>query len=122
MKKLFLAVAVLALVVLPAWASTPTPGRKAWEGDQTTTMVTQTVEARVVEVVQAERTLILMDEKERQHRVQIPEDVSIRAQSKKEFDGLRRLEFAHLREGQRLKLTFRADDGRLVRIQVLRQS
>lgn len=120
MKTLFLALAVLTLVVLPAWSSTPTPGRKAWEDEQT--VVTQTVEARVVEVVQADRTLIVLDEKERRHTVQIPEDVSIRAQSKKEFDGLRRLEFAHLREGQRLKLTFRSDDGRLVRIQVLRQS
>ncbi|RPH57630.1 hypothetical protein EHM82_00850 [bacterium] len=122
MKTLFLALAVLTLVVLPAWSSTPTPGRKAWEDDQTPTVVTQTVEARVVEVVPTDRTLIVVDEKERQHTVKIPEDVSIRAQSKKEFDGLRKLEFAHLREGQRLKLTFRSDDGRLVRIQVLRQS
>ena len=118
MKKLILSVvSVLALVALPALASTPTPGGKAWDSGEPATAVTRTVEARVLEV-RENRTLVLVDKDERQHVVQLPEKIEIRAQSKKDFDGLKKLDFGHLREGHRLKLTFYPDSGQLVRIQV----
>ncbi|HEV2844586.1 MAG TPA: hypothetical protein VG477_07055 [Thermoanaerobaculia bacterium] len=118
MKKLLLsAFAVFTLVALPVFASTPTPGGKVWDSGEPATAVTRTVEARVLEVRDG-RTLVLVDKDERQHVVQISEKVEIRAQSKKDFDGLKKLDFGHLREGHRLKLTFYSDSGQLVRIQV----
>jgi hypothetical protein len=118
MKKLALAAfAAFALMALPALASTPTPGGKAWDSGESPTAVTRTVEARVLEVREG-RTLVLVDKDERQHVVQVSDKVEIRAQSKKDFDGLKKLDFGHLREGHRLKITFYADSGQLVRIQV----
>ena len=118
MKKLVLTVfAVFVLVALPAVASTPTPGGNAWDNSDPATAVTRTVEARILEV-RENRTLVVVDKDERQHVIQLPEKVEIRAQSKKDFDGLKKLDFGHLREGHRVKLTFYADSGQLVRIQV----
>ena len=118
MKKLALAVfAVFVLAALPAVASTPTPGGNAWDSSDPATAVTRTVEARILEV-RENRTLVVVDKDERQHVIQLPEKVEIRAQSKKDFDGLKKLDFGHLREGHRIKLTFYAESGQLVRIQV----
>lgn len=118
MKKLALTVfAVFALVALPALASTPTPGGKVWDSNEPATAVTRTVEARVLEV-RENRTLVLVDKDERQHVIQLSDKVEIRAQSKKDFDGLKKLDFGHLREGHRLKLTFYSESGQLVRVQV----
>jgi hypothetical protein len=52
--------------------------------------------------------------------LRIPEGVKIRAQRKKEFDGRRKLEFADLQVGQRLRLTVLPSEQRLVDVTVLK--
>ena len=121
MKKLLI-LAVCLLAAVSAWASTPTPGGKPWESEDTTpTAVTRTVEYRILEL-HPNRTLLLADRDDRRQTLRLPEDIEIKPQSKKEYDGLKKLDFGHLLVGDRLKITFMSEDGRLVRIKAKRAS
>lgn len=108
---------------LPASASTTAPGRQVWdsEDDLPSTAVTEAVKCTVIEVL-PERMLVVEDEHGRRHALAIPEQAKIKAQSKKEFDGRKELEFGQLQPGHKLKVTFLAENGVIVRVQVLKQA
>lgn len=74
----------------------------------------------VVHEVSNDRTLVLIDEdQERPHRIQLSEDVPLTAKSKKDFEGRKDLDFGDLAVGQRLKVTFSADSGKIIRVKIL---
>lgn len=122
MPRLPVAAALAALLLAPALgvASVPTGTPSPWEDDDGTprTSVTLSVECVIVDVME-ERTLLVRDEHGRQHEVQIPEDAKIKARRKRDFDGLRNLEFEHLRTGFELKLTVLRETGEIIRVKVL---
>ena len=121
MKKILI-LAVCLLAAVSVWASTPTPGGKPWDSEEGgSTAVTRTVEYRILEL-HPNRTLLLADRDNRQQILRLPEDVEIKPQSKREYDGLKQLDFGHLQVGDRLKITFMSEDGRLVRIKAKRAS
>lgn len=121
MRALF-AVLAFAALLLPAAleASVPTGGRQPWDSDDgpRPTAVTASVECVVLEV-REDRTLLVRDELAREHVVQIPESAKISARNRREFDGRKKLEFAELRAGHELKLTFLTASGAVVRVKVL---
>jgi hypothetical protein len=105
-----------------ASASTPTPGRKPWDSEDGTspTEVTQTLKVHVTELLGPGKLRVVDPEEEREHVLQLGDTLEIRAQDKKMFDGRKKLTLGDLRPGHQLKLTFLAEDGRLLRILVLK--
>lgn len=116
----YCALAASLLVPIAASASVPTGVPSPWESDEGAqpTSVTASVTCVIVEV-RDDRMLLVRDELDRQHEIQIPEKAKIRPQSKKDFDGLKKLQFEHLRPGFELKLTFLRSTGEVVRVKVL---
>ncbi len=113
---------VLALAVTgAAVASTPSPGGNPWDGETmpSATEVTKTA-TMVVKSVEQDRTLRLIDSRSEEEMViQLAADVPLKAKRKKDFDGRKELAFDDLEAGQRIRLTYRAEDGRIVGITVL---
>lgn len=114
--------ALIASVFVPAAASAsvPTGVPSPWESDDSgqPTSVTASVTCVIVEV-RDERMLLVRDEFDREHEIFIPEKAKIKPLKKKDFDGLRKLQFAHLRPGFELKLTFLRSSGEVIRVKVL---
>lgn len=121
MRPLFVCLLLAALLVPVALeASVPTGGRRPWDSDDgpRPTAVTASVDCVVLEV-RDERTLLVRDEQEREHVVQIPEKAKIRARNRRDFDGQKKLQFEQLRPGHELQLTFLTESGAIVRVKVL---
>ena len=73
-----------------------------------------------ITAIEANRTIIVWDELDQAtHRLQLSNKVKLRATKKKEFDGRKKLVFEDLREGQRVKVNFRKNDGTILQIDVL---
>lgn len=65
-------------------------------------------------------TVELFDPKtEKKALLKLTDSVPLRAKSKKLFDGRKRLVFADLEKGQRVRISFRPDDGEILRVTVL---
>ena len=115
-------IAGLLVVSLTLQASTSTsPGRQAWDKDDgpRPSEVVSTMKF-VVHEVGTNRTLVLVDEdQERPHRIQLSENIPLTAKSKKEFQGRKKLEFGDLAVGQRVKVTFKSESGEIVRVKIL---
>ncbi|REJ73873.1 MAG: hypothetical protein DWQ36_10420 [Acidobacteria bacterium] len=116
------ALAVAGLVTifaaLPLHASVRAAKPSSGPDPAVATVVVDAVIARIT----AEGTLVLRPEEEGAEPIELrlPEEVRIRAQRKKDFDGRRKLEFADLRVGQRLRLTVLPAENRLVGVTVLK--
>lgn len=112
---------LVLLTVAGAAASTPVPGRQPWSNQDgaSPTAVTRALEGEILEVL-PDRTLMVADEYG-QRPVQIPEAARIKAESKRDFDGRRKLDFADLRAGHRIKVVFLTETGEIVRLRVLRE-
>jgi len=114
--------ALVAALFVPAAASAsvPTGVPSPWDSDdgEQPTSVTASVTCVILEV-RDERMLLVRDELDREHEIFIPEKAKIKPLKKKDFDGLKKLEFAHLRPGFELKLTFLRSSGEVVRVKVL---
>lgn len=120
--------AVTALVLLTLLALFATAARASVRAAKPVTgpdpaVATVAVDA-VVERITAEGTLVLapLEEGAAPIELRIPEGIQIRAQRKKDFDGRRKLEFADLAVGQRLRLTVLPAEQRLVGVTVLKMS
>lgn len=121
MRKIFVGFVFAGLLAPGALvASVPVGGQQPWSSEEgpRPTAVTGSVECVVVEV-RDDRTLVVRDDQEREHVVQIPEKAKIRAEHRREFDGRRKLEFGQLRAGHELKLTYLTENGEIVRVKVL---
>ena len=122
MSRSILATALAVLVLVPALglASVPsgTPALKGIGDGTRPTAVTFWVECVIVEVLEG-RTLKIRDEEGRMHQIQIPEDAKIKPRRKRDFDGLRELDFAHLQAGFELKLKILTATGEILKVKVL---
>lgn len=117
-----IAIAVLLLMTLAVQASTNVgPGRQPWEtedGPRPAEVVSSM--KFVVHEVGENRTVVLIDdEREQPHRIQLSESIPLLAKSKKAFQGRKKLEFGDLEVGQRVKVTFATDSGEILRLKVL---
>jgi hypothetical protein len=76
-----------------------------------------------VEEVGEDSTLVLVDvDTESRHVVQLDDTVRIRARSKKDFDGRKKLGLADLQPGQTIKVTVYVADGSIRAITVLEKA
>lgn len=116
---LLLAALCAAPLAVPAGASVPGGNNEPWDSNDgpRPTAVTGTVECVIVEV-REERTLIVRDEHDREHEIQLPEKAKIKAANKREFDGRKKLRFVQLRPGHELKITYLTANGEIVRVKV----
>lgn len=116
---LLLLAALAAAPAVPLGASVPGGNNEPWQSEDgpRPTAVTGTVECVIVEV-REDRKLIVRDDQERQHEIQLPEKAKIKAASRRDFDGKKKLEFAQLRPGHELKITFLTATGEIVRVKV----
>lgn len=74
----------------------------------------------VIAKVGADNTIELLDpQTEKLTVVKLSDAVPLRAKSKKLFDGRKRLAFDDLEKGQRVRISFRADDGAILSVTVL---
>lgn len=109
----------LAPLAVPAWASVPGGANEPWDSNDgpRPTAVTASVDCVIVEVREA-RTLVVRDELDREHEIQLPEKAKIKAENKRDFDGRKKLQFAQLRPGHELKITYLTATGEIVRVKV----
>ena len=100
--------------------ATPLPGTVPVGAEANGLMsITAAVTRRVAAVVD-DGTVVLVDlETESQELVQLDDSVKIRARSKKDFQGRKKLGLADLREGQIVKVTLYVADGSIRSITVL---
>ncbi len=76
-----------------------------------------------VRAVKDDRKVVLYDQLGREtHEIQLSNKVKLRAVSKKQFGGRKKLEFDDFAVGQRVKVNIRKSDGRILRIDVLPES
>ena len=116
--KTTLAILALLVMALPSMASAPAVIPQGAEANGPTS-ITADVKCRVDEV-RDESTLVLVDfDTESRHVVRLDDTVKIRARSKKDFNGRKKLGFADLRKGQTVKVTVYVADGAIRRITVL---
>lgn len=118
---ILLIAALCVLAAAPALlASVPGSKPGPWDSSNASerpTAVTATVDAVILEV-REERTLIVRDGEDREHEILLPEDAKIRADNRRDFDGMKKLEFAQLRPGHQVKITFLTASGEIVRLKV----
>jgi hypothetical protein len=104
-----------------AAASTRTDSTSPWDSDESqgSTQLTEVVRAEIVEVGEDGALLVEDERTGRQATFQITDGVALRADRKKDFGGRRQLALADLEPGQRVRVTLRKDDGRVLEIRVL---
>ena len=104
-----------------AAASTRTDSTSPWESDESqgSTQLTVALRAEIVEVGEDGALLVEDERTGRQATIQITDGVALRADRKKDFGGRRQLALADLEPGQRVRVTLRKDDGRVLEIRVL---
>lgn len=122
---LLLGIGVLLLDTVIAVGSTPNPTAQAGRSEDgiDPSSVTASAKLTVRRVESQPARLYLFDpETEKTHVVVLSERVKLTARRKKDFDGRRKLEIGDLESGQKLKVTYRTDDGRITSIQVLEKA
>ena len=92
------------------------------EDGQYPTEVTRSVKLVVKEIHPNGGVVFIDTELEESHTIQVAEDIQLTARKKKDFGGRKKLEFADLKVGQVVKLTFRTSDGAILGITILGQS
>ena len=111
-------------ISIPSLASVD-GAHSSWDSEvdgQFPTEVTRSVKL-VVKEIHPNRGVVFIDtELEESHTVQLAEDIQLTASKKKDFGGRKKLEFADLKVGQIVKMTFRISDGAILGITVLGQS
>ncbi len=116
---LSLVAATMLLAMVPVSASTTAPGPQVSDPDAgaSPVEVTGSVHCRIVGI-EANRTLRVRHQTG-EARIHIGDKVSIRAKTRKQFNGRKKLSFADFTPGQWLKLTYMLEDGAIDRIKVL---
>lgn len=95
-----------------------------WENEagQPNAEVTRMVTLLITEVGE-DNTVVFLDPKTEQRTViQLSDEVPLRAKSKKLFEGRKKLAFDDLEKGQKVRISFRADDGAILRLTVLKRA
>lgn len=111
---------LLVLGLSPLQASSRSNAARPVEGRDPATS-TIVMKAKVTKILEGRRIAL---QPERQDappiEIEVQEDIRIRAQSKKEFDGRKKLGFADLAVGQTLRITLLPAEERVVSFVVLR--
>ncbi len=108
---------LVALLAVPA-AFASVGGGGGGVGGQQDAQVTRSLNLVITELG-PDRTLTMVDPKSEQEQIITLQDtVKLRAKSKKQF-GRKQLTWDDLEEGQNVRVTFRADSGRVLQITVL---
>lgn len=113
-----------ALLAAPpaSFASTPYGGPRPWDSEEESTQashVTRTARC-LIERIGEQRSVVLYDlDTEKRHGLRLTPKVDFSARYKKMFDGRRKIDFADLRPGHLVRLTFRAADGVILRVKVV---
>lgn len=85
-------------------------------------VVTETLKCEIV-AIREDGTILVRDGKDQPvHPLPYGESTRVVAQSKKEFDGRKKLEREDLRVGHQLRVTYLPGTGEVVRIKVLKSS
>lgn len=112
---------LFGLSVVPAMASHPASIAAGTDANDPTT-ITADINCQVAEV-RDDSTLVLIDDETRgEYVVQLDDKVKIRARSKKDFNGRKKLGLADLRQGQKIKVTVYIADGSIRSITVLEKA
>lgn len=131
MRSTLLAVTLLALPLAPvampttAWASV---GGVTVQDDHPFEIEPGQPDATVIRSVDLvitglgpDNQMKLLDPRtEREVVLKLTDAVPLRARSKKQFDGRKQLAWDDLAKGQKIRLTFRPDDGAIIRLTVLK--
>ena len=119
-------IALAVLLILPAIAaaSTPTGGQtgNTKEGLSPSDVIGYARLTLRSVAAEPNRLYLFDPETEKTHVVVLSEKTKLTARKKKDFDGRRKLDFGDLEAGQKLKVTYRLDDGRITGIQVLERA
>ena len=115
-------ITLLALVAVPALASSPAARPVGYELNDPST-ITVDIKCTIAQVDAAGSRLVLVDhETETPHEVELDDTVKLRARKKKDFGGRKKLGLADLRVGQELKVTVLVADGSISKITVLKKA
>ena len=120
------ALALAALLVLPALAFASTPAGSQTGNTKDGISASDVIGHATLTVrnlaSEPNRLYLFDPDTEKTHVVVLSEKTKLTARRKKDFDGRRKLGFTDLAVGQKLKLTYRLDDGRITSIQVLERA
>lgn len=117
MSRLMTITVLVALLSVPAAFASVGGGSVGVAGQQDA-QVTRSLNL-VITDLGPEMTLVMIDPKSEQEQViTLTKDVKLRAKSKKQF-GRKQLAWDDLEKGQNVRVTFRADSGRVLQITVL---
>lgn len=126
MKKTILTTLILSLVfsgvILASGSSSgPSPARDSFS-EQAALRVTHTVQCVVTEI-RADGTILVRDSQERPaHALPYGKKTRFMAQSKKDFDGRKKLAATDLKVGQKIKVTLVPETMEVLRVKVLKAS
>ncbi len=128
MRKLLFALSALSILIgTAAMASvggvTPQDNHP-WESEagQPNAEVTRAV-TLVITALGEDNTVEFLDPKtEQRTSIKLGEAIPLRAKSKKLFDGRKKLAFDDLEKGQKVRISFRAEDGAILRLTVLQRA
>ncbi len=91
--------------------------------DGSPSSITADFYCKVLEVERANSKLVLLElESETSHEVVLDDSVKLRARSRRDFDGRKKLGLADLRAGQEIKIRVLLTDGSIRRITVVKQA
>ena len=124
MKRVYGILGIVFLVATQALASgrtDPAPANPIMvPGEEQSFRPTVVMQCKVVEVFEQHRRLMVEDIKTgERHYIHVAEEVGIKAKSKKDFDGRRKLAFGDFVVGQTLNVTLEADTFLPLKIRVL---
>lgn len=121
--RLAAAVAMSSLLVVglaPLQASSRSNAARPVEGRDPAS-ATIVMKAKVTQILEGRRIALQPERKDAPPiEIEVQEDIRIRAQNKKEFDGRKKLEFGDLAVGQTLRITLLPAEERVVSFVVLR--
>lgn len=124
MSRVYGILGIVLLVATQALASgrtDPAPSNPIMvPGEEQSFRPTVVMQCKVVEVFEQHRRLMVEDVKTgERHYIHVAEEVGIKAKSKKDFDGRRKLAFGDFVVGQTLNVTLEADTFLPLKIRVL---
>lgn len=113
-----LAVALFApLVALASGTSYPAAATTGAEP----LLVTKSMKCRLVEIGPEASFKIVDPDSELETWIRLSDEVDLRAQDRKAFDGRRKLDLSDLAVGQMLRINYRPETGEILKVKVLRQ-
>ncbi len=90
------------------------------EAGQPDAQVIRSVDLVIADLGPDNQVKLIDPRTEREMVLKLTDAVPLRARSKKQFDGRKQLAFDDLAKGQKIRLSFRPNDGAIIRLTVLK--